>query len=345
MFEDNLKRVAMKNFLEKYNIFKILDYLNDGVLFFDKDWLVTKINTTASEILEGDIDKILNKNIKNIIYLSENESRLELQNIFKDVIENGEVHSLKNQTLYTLSNNIKTIDTNISPIYDHSEIISGAAFIFSDVTGALKKNEKVSTLEKKVERLERIKILGSFLSGVSYNFTNIISRITKHLENIEKLEHCEEIDNILVKAFEDIEKSNQVIMKLKSFNEDSDFDPMPYKIKKLLELNKTTLLEIIPNNISINTNLENDFYITVDIGDFDKIFLSIIEEVILILNNSKAYELYLGVEDKHVCIKVYGEFEDVPSIIDIENVLKRNSMSIEKSIGNNVVKYKLIFKN
>lgn len=336
----------MNKFLEKYD--SILENVSEGVIFTDTTGIIEKINSKASEILESEVSKIISKNIKDIFYINEDESRLDFGVVFNNVVETGSKYQLKSLKLHTFSGNIKDIEDSISPVYGDDLTIVGVAIIFLNVTEVLKKEHTIRYLEQRLEHLERMSVLSGFLSGISDNFSNLIMKMTNYLEKIENIQEDDEIESIIEKAFRDIDQSKNLVRKLNLFNEDSGFDPMPHKIKTLIQLNRTTFLKILPSNLKINVQLDYDFIVHIDMNDFDRVVLTIIEEFRKAAKNVEECSLNIKTMEDHVFFTFSGfnkmEYS-IYQIFNIENILKRNSMELEKRYENSNIVYKLMFKN
>ncbi|MFW6002513.1 MAG: PAS domain-containing protein, partial [archaeon] len=276
--EINLSKENRKLKTEKKRLKLTIENIQEGIFITDKTGLIIDANKSALKTLNTTISKITGTKIQNLIHLKEGSNSLDFINAFNITIEKKESFSLSDLKLQIPNSSIvKDIDDSLSPIIDeHGEVV-GTIMTFKDVTEALKLKKERANLEQKVDQLERIEVLGDFLTGIAHNFGNIISNINGQIEMIKiELDDKDKFHKRFSKIDDKIDESKQLIKKLSVFNTNLDFEKTPVNINNLVESNKASLLKIISAQTDIQVDLKSEKTAKIDLVDFDRLFLTVL---------------------------------------------------------------------
>lgn len=325
--EERMLRLAVEN-------------VQDGIIIADKNGRIVDCNKKTQQMLKTTKSKLLKVKVQNIIHIKNSKDFLNFPDIFKRIILNQESFSF-DSLLLNIPNTDEfiNIEDNISPIFNEKGGVLGAIIIFRDITSKIDIIEENTALSNKIERLERVEIIGDFLMGISQNFGNIISSISGSVENLKDLQNDTKSKYYLNRIDEKIIESKEFIKRLAIFNSSIDFEKIPTNINKLVENNRIFLIRILPKKVKIDVELNSKDKIWVDILDFDRILISLVSNI---LDNLKSGTLSIKSYDDEIPILEIESSEDFEIVkYNIDDILERNNMRIVKKNSS----IKILFEN
>lgn len=345
---DDLKksRDLYHNLENRFNI--TIKNIFEAILITDVDGKILDLNDEALKILQSKSQDILGQRLQDIIYVSDDENSVDFIELFNNVIEHRKFYQLKNIKLYIPnSKNVRLVDDSLSPLIDNYDKVVGSILIFRDVTSNVEMRDKIEGLKQKKDQLERIELMGNFISGVSHNFANIMTVLDGNIRMIETSldeQTLEKLENNFKKIREKIEETKMFINKLSIFNQKTYFERIPTDINTLVERNKITLLKIFSPELKLNLDLKSEKTILIDLADFDRILLTILS----MFEKETDVELTIRTYDgkKVVILDILGQprINSMNKIFEISEILERNNITMDEKYEDNLLKIKLFFK-
>lgn len=318
---------------EKRRLKLTIENIKEGIIITDRDGNIIDVNKMTLKTLNTTGSKISNTKIQELIHLKDDRNNLDFNNIFNIAIEDKKSFSLSGLKLQIPnSSDLKDIDDSFSPILNDEGEVIGTVLIFRDVTKSLELQEERMVLEQKIDQLERIGILGDFISGIAHNFGNIIGNINGQIEMIKtEMQNKDKFEKRFNKIDAKIEESKQLIKKLTVFNTSIEFEKTPVNINKLIENNKASLLKIIPSDTNIEVHLESNKMVKIDLVDFDRLFLTILSYLKKNLDSNSYIHLYTYDTDEGTILEFNSPLTQKEMnyyMFNINEILKRNNAEL-----------------
>jgi signal transduction histidine kinase len=241
---------------------------------------------------------------------------------------------------------IRIIEDGLSPIEDDSGNIIGALLVFRDVTSDIALKQSIDVLKQENDQLQRIEVMGDFISAISHNFANMLTLMTGSVSRIEKAVGGEndEVKQATLEMKNEIEESKEFIKKLSVFSQKTVFERVPVKIDSLIERNRITLLKLFDKTVTFHTNLKSKHSVMIDVVDFDRILLNILS--VFRRNENLHISIMTYDEEKYAILQISGKAEKsiLNHIFNIEEILSRNDITIDQYYENDMLIVKLFFK-
>lgn len=345
----NLNKKSKELAREKKRLKLTIENIQEGIIITDKNGFILDVNKKTLQILNTVSSKVINTKIQDIIHLKDGNSLLNFSNTFRLAVEDGKSFSLTDLILQIPnSSETKNIDDSLSPIINENNEVIGTVMVFRDVTKKLRLEEEKLGLEQKIDQLERIDVMGDFLSGIAHNFGNIVGNINGQIEMIkigmvDKDKFKKRFDKIDNK----IDESKQLIKKLSLFNTSAEFEKTPVNINELIESNKTSLLKIIPTNTNIKVYLESEKTVKIDLIDFDRLFLTILSYLKKNIEPDSYIDIHTYDGNEGVVLKFvtsHMEKEINYYMFNISEILKRNNAELITVTEEKETNIKILFK-
>lgn len=213
--------------IEGYNE-NILQSVPSGVISFDEDMKVTKVNLTAEKILEISGEKILGGHHTDVL----NKPITDLLEKRK-VIERGEISYI------TPSGKRIWLGLTLSPLKDSAGKTIGQILVFTDLT-------HLKAIESQMELRNKLSSLGEISAGIAHELRNPMGVIAGYTKLLSK-----KVDVSLKPTVETILKEILVMDRIIS-------DFLSFAKPAELHLSDIDLRAIIENCVSSVTNERND---------------------------------------------------------------------------------------
>ncbi len=201
--------------IEGYNE-NILQSVPSGVVSFDEELKITKVNLSAEKILELNREfaigkyhtEMLNKPITDLL-----EER--------KIIERGEI-------IYTTPSGKRIwLGLTLSPLKDKERKIIGQILVFTDLT-------QLKALESQIELRSRLSSLGEISAGIAHELRNPMGVIAGYTKLLSK-----KVDNSLKPTVESIANEinvmNRIISDFLSFAKPAELNISDVDLKRIIE--------------------------------------------------------------------------------------------------------------
>jgi PAS domain S-box-containing protein len=222
--------------IEGYNE-NILQSVPSGVMSFDEELRITKVNLSAEKILEVKRESVLGKYHREVL----DEPITTLIND-KKVIERGEM------SYVTPSGRRIWLGLTLSPLKDREGIAIGQILIFTDLT-------HLKALEAQMELRSRLSSLGEISAGIAHELRNPMAVIAGYTQLLSK-----KTDQSLRPTVDAITKEinvmNRIISDFLSFARPAELAVSDVDLKKIIENCIDTLVSG-RNNIETHLDVEN----------------------------------------------------------------------------------------
>ena len=201
--------------IEGYNE-NILQSVPSGVISFDEEMRITKVNHAAEKILEIKGETILGKYHKDVLnrpitdFLSD-----------RKIIERGEIS-------YTTSSGKRIwLGLTLSPLKDKEGAKIGQILIFTDLT-------HLKAIESQIELRERLSSLGEISAGIAHELRNPMAVIAGYTKLISK-----KVDSSLKPTSDAISREiavmDRIISDFLSFAKPAELSMTDIDLKRLIE--------------------------------------------------------------------------------------------------------------
>ncbi len=221
--------------IEGYNE-NILQSVPSGVMSFDEELRITKINFSAEKILEVKRETFLGRFHTEVL----NKPITDLLNN-KKIIERGEI------SYTTPSGKRIWLGLTLSPLKDKEGRTIGQILVFTDLT-------HLKALEVQMELRSRLSSLGEISAGIAHELRNPMAVIAGYTKLLSK-----KVDHSLQSTVEAITKEinvmNRIISDFLSFAKPAELAISDVDLKKIIENCVVTLVSG-RNNIKTHLDIE-----------------------------------------------------------------------------------------
>lgn len=219
--------------IEGYNE-NILQSVPSGVMSFDEELRITKINKTAEKVFEINKDLVLGKYHTEVL-------KTPLTDIIseKKVVERGEI-------VYTTPSGREIwLGLNLSPLKDKNGKTIGQILIFTDIT-------EVKAFQAQMELRSRLSSLGEISAGIAHELRNPMGVIAGYTKLLSK-----KVDESLKPTVDAITKEinvmNRIISDFLTFAKPAELNISDVDLKSTIE---KCLTEIIKGRNDIKTCID-----------------------------------------------------------------------------------------
>ncbi|MGB9716137.1 MAG: two-component system sensor histidine kinase NtrB [Thermodesulfovibrionales bacterium] len=234
---ENLRQKAEDRALtiEGYNE-NILQSVPSGVMSFDEELRITKINKTAEKVFEINRDLVLGKHHTEVL-------RSPLTDIIaeKKVVERGEIGYI------TPSNRKIWLGLNLSPLKDKNGKTIGQILIFTDIT-------EIKAFEAQMELRSRLSSLGEISAGIAHELRNPMGVIAGYTKLLSK-KVDESLKPTVAAITKEINVMNRIISDFLSFAKPAELNISDVDLKATIE---KCLTEVIKGRDDIKTYIDFD---------------------------------------------------------------------------------------
>lgn len=220
--------------IEGYNE-NILQSVPSGVISFDEEMKITKVNSAAEKILEIDGETVAGKLHSDILSKPITDFLTE-----RKVIERGEISYL------TPSGKKIWLGLTLSPLKDKGGTIIGQILIFTDLT-------HLKAIESQIELRNRLSSLGEISAGIAHEMRNpmaVIAGYTKILSRKADSSLKPTVEAIL----KEIAVMDRIISDFLSFAKPVDLNPTRIDLKAIIETCVSSIAST-RNDIALNVAL------------------------------------------------------------------------------------------
>lgn len=231
------KAEARAGIIESYNEY-ILQSVPSGVISFDKDMKVTKVNSAAERILDIRSAGVIGMNFKDIF----REPLLSLLSRI-DPAERKEI-----QYVTDSGRNIY-LGLTVTPLINGEGDVIGQIMVFTDLTD-------LKALKAQAELRDRLSSLGEMAAGIAHELRNPMGVIAGYTKILQK-----KVDPTLLGIVDSISKEivvmDRIISDFLFFAKPADINPY--------ELNLRRLIEDCIDNIKESKNISAEIKILTDL--------------------------------------------------------------------------------
>ncbi len=222
--------------VELYNE-NILQSVPSGVVSFDHDSRITKMNASAEEILEMSEADVLMKKYQEVFH-----SPIVEMIDSRETIERAEI------SYSTGSGKRIWLGLNVSPLKDRTDNNIGQLLVFTDLT-------ELKAFQHQKELRERLSTLGEMSAGIAHELRNPLAVISGYTRMLSK-----KVDDSMKPAVESISREvavmDRIITDFLSFAKPTDLIVSEVDLKDLLEGCLSSVKESSAGiNISVNTDV------------------------------------------------------------------------------------------
>jgi PAS domain S-box-containing protein len=222
--------------VELYNE-NILQSVPSGVVSFDPESRITKMNAAAEQILEISESDVLMKKYQEVFH-----SPIVEMIDSRETIERAEIS-------YSTGNRKRIwLGLNVSPLKDSSDNNIGQLLVFTDLT-------ELKAFQHQKELRERLSTLGEMSAGIAHELRNPLAVISGYTRMLSK-----KLDDSMKPAVESISREvavmDRIITDFLSFAKPTDLIVSEVDLKDLLEGCLSSIKESsVGINASVNTEM------------------------------------------------------------------------------------------
>lgn len=162
-------------------------------------------------------------------------------------------------------------------------------FAITDITEKVEADKQKEILEEQLRQAQKMEAIGSLAGGVAHDFNNLLQVIRGFSEMVVK-----KIDkqNPAIKDVQQIitttEKASQLTKQLMAFSRKQPYQPAALNINKLIYDLKTIISRLVPADIIITQNFEEDIpMIFADPGQVEQVIINLIVNARDAINETK----------------------------------------------------------
>lgn len=274
-------------------ISNVIQSMPNGLISLDKTGKVETINRTAIKLLELEDSDVVGKNIRNVLPNCKSEALV--QNNSEKFEQNVDCHL----------NDGSTIPLNIisSKIKNEIEEDLGTVLIFTDL-------RELKSLEKAVERSERLASMGRMAAGIAHEIRNPLSAIrglAQYLRNkFHKDSESHEYASVMIN---EVDRLNRVIQDMLNFAKPHEPKLLPHNIESIIN-HSLKLIEAELNEKNINIILLNESETPMVLVDNDlltQVFLNLLVNSIEAMDENGTIEISFSEEKSFIIIEISDE--------------------------------------
>ena len=221
--------------IEGYNE-NILQSVPSGVMSFDEELRITKVNLSAEKILEIKRESVLGKYLAEVL----GEPITTIIND-KKLIERGEM------SYVTPSGRRIWLGLTLSPLKDREGTAIGQILIFTDLT-------HLKALEAQMELRSRLSSLGEISAGIAHELRNPMAVIAGYTQLLSK-KSDQSLKPTVDAITKEINVMNRIISDFLSFAKPAELAISDVDLKKIIE-NCIVILVSGRNNIKTHFDIE-----------------------------------------------------------------------------------------
>ncbi len=260
-----------QQFIKESNRYKeqIINGIGSGIITFDKDGIITTLNTTCENIL----------NINNVNFVGKKYDAVMLKSFIDiDNLEQClryEASFDYKETRYFKNHDEIVLSYMLEPLIDLSNNSIGAIITINDIT-------EISKLRRQISEKDKMESLGTLISGISHEIRNPLTSIKAYIDLLPfKYDNPEFRSKITTQIPEEISRLNNLLTDLINYSKPKTLKKERFDIVQLL--NQTIDIfesELESKNITINYLKNEEQYIYADLQQIKQIFINLIRNSI-----------------------------------------------------------------
>ena len=279
--------------LESYTA-NVVNSMPNGLISLDSEGRITTLNQNAVDLLGLDFSKVKGKLLKEVM------RECDLRNTL-----------LPSSDIFERQTDCRLNDGRVIPLSITSSLLKDEAGEIIGKVIILRDLQDIKTLEKKVERSERLASLGRMAAGIAHEIRNPLSSIKGFAQYFrKKFAPGSEDANYAVVMANEVDRLNRFIQDLLNFAKPQEPKFMPVDIIKIMEHTlKLTESDFLGKNIRIIKKFDEQIpQISADsdmiIQALLNIFINANEamekdgELIITVQNNNNQSVHISIEDK-----------------------------------------------
>ncbi|MFT5697646.1 MAG: PAS domain S-box-containing protein [Desulforhopalus sp.] len=254
-----LKNINIMLTEEKEWLNVTLSSIGDAVIATDIKGNITLINPMAEKLLGWSRTQATGKPLSEILHIMDEKKRVRLTGLVEKIITSGKTGNIcKNSILVSKDSSEKFIADSASPIWDTTGNISGAVFVFRDIT-----EEK--HMEDKLRQSHKMESIGTLAGGIAHDFNNILFVIMGYTDlAMLKITENAETRKYLEKIYQACNRAKDLVQQILAFSRQNTQTFKPIDISSVIEEAIKLLRASLPSTIKIYSNIRSDTKIIAD---------------------------------------------------------------------------------
>jgi PAS domain S-box-containing protein len=292
--EDLMKNAEERAWsFETYNE-NILQSVPSGVVSFDNESRITKMNAAAEQILEMSESDVLMKKYQEVLHSP-----------IVEMIDRRETIERAELSYSTGSGKRIWLGLNVSPLKDSTDNNIGQLLVFTDLT-------ELKAFQHQKELRERLSTLGEMSAGIAHELRNPLAVISGYTRMLSK-----KVDDSMKPAVESISKEvvvmDRIITDFLSFAKPTDLTVSDVDLKDLLE---GCLGSIKENSlgVSVSVNTEMLPHINADEVLLRQAFTNLLQNALEAMSDGGELQVR-GFNNDHVCVSISDTGHGIPESI------------------------------
>jgi len=156
---------------EKEQLAVTLSSIGDGVIATDVSGKIILFNREAAHLTGWKKEEAIGKNLKDILYIIDEQSRLRCENPIARVMRSGTDFTVEKDYILVARDCSETsINNSASPLTDKKNKIIGAVIVFRDTS-------ERHRMQAELNKAQRLESLGILAGGIAHDFNNILTAI------------------------------------------------------------------------------------------------------------------------------------------------------------------------
>lgn len=267
---------------EKERLAVTLNSIGDAVIATDTEGKITLINGIAQELTGYKDKEAIRKPLTEVFHIINENTRKKVTSPVDKVLKQGIIIGLANHTALLSRNGEEIpIEDSGAPIKDKEGIIIGVVLVFRDVREKRKSMKKLKEAEGKVQRSQKLALVGKLSSSIAHELRNPLGAIKnaqyflkKRFKTILDPEKHDLELKILYGIEDEVNRCNRIITDLLDFSRQKQLKLSPVKIKSVIDniLNSIT----IPIKIKLDCSYDTEEDIYIDAEQLEYAFSNII---------------------------------------------------------------------
>ncbi len=314
----NRSLIKMKNYA-----FNVVESMPNGLISIDKNGAVRTINKNAVKLLGLVGKRVRNKLLTELLPACE----------AIETLASG--REINNEQIICNLVDGRSIPLSIKSrnLFNETKEVIGTVVIFSDL-------REIKTLEKEIERTQRLASMGRMAAGIAHEIRNPLSSIkglAQYLRNkFDEKSQSREYATVMIN---EVDRLNRVIQDMLNFAKPHEPKLLLTDIKGIIN-HSLKLIETELKRKQVNVILKNDNSEKIALADGDlltQVFLNLFANAIDAIVNKGLLQITLSEKDNYVVIEILDdgkgiESENIPKIFDPFFTLKQNGTGLGLAI-------------
>ena len=292
--EDLMKNAQERAWsFETYNE-NILQSVPSGVVSFDNESRITKMNAAAEQILEMSESDVLMKKYQEVLHSP-----------IVEMIDRRETIERAELSYSTGSGKRIWLGLNVSPLKDSTDNNIGQLLVFTDLT-------ELKAFQHQKELRERLSTLGEMSAGIAHELRNPLAVISGYTRMLSK-----KVDDSMKPAVESISKEvvvmDRIITDFLSFAKPTDLTVSDVDLKDLLE---GCLGSIKENSLGVNVSANTEMlpHINADEVLLRQAFTNLLQNALEAMSDGGELQVR-GFNNDYVCVSISDTGHGIPESI------------------------------